>query len=72
VVSDDLSVYFVDKSISFGAKAANSSIAEVSVDGSTLTIKGVERGSTKVTITAGGIEQVITVIVNNTSGSGWM
>ncbi len=71
-VSDDLSVYFADKSISFTAKAASDTIAEISISGSTLTIKGLERGSTKVTITAGSLEQVITVIVNNTTGSGWM
>ncbi len=70
--SQDLAPLFADKSLSFSVSVADSSVAEVTIEGTTLTIKGITRGTTKATIKAGAESQTIVITVKNTSNNGWL
>lgn len=73
-VSLNLAAYFAGQTEGFSCSVANGSVASASVDGKTLTVKGLAAGSTSLTITAaGGTSQTVVVTVRKSAGNnGWM
>ena len=73
-VSLNLAAYFAGRTEGFSCSVANGSVASASVDGKTLTVKGLAAGSTSLTVTAaGGTSQTVVVTVRKSAGNnGWM
>lgn len=73
-VSLNLSAYFAGRTEGFSCSVANGSVASASVDGKTLTVKGLAAGSTTLTVTAAdGTSQTVVVTVRKSAGNnGWM
>ncbi|WP_439423348.1 subtilase family N-terminal domain-containing protein [Segatella copri] len=73
-VSLNLTAYFAGRTEGFSCSVANGSVASASVDGKTLTVKGLAAGSTSLTVTAaGGTSQTVVVTVRKSAGNnGWM
>lgn len=72
-VSLNLSAYFAGRTEGFSCSVANGSVASASVDGKTLTVKGLAAGSTTLTVTADGTSQTVVVTVRKSAGNnGWM
>lgn len=73
-VSLNLAAYFAGKTEGFSCTVANGSVASASVDGKTLTVKGLAAGSTSLTVTAAdGTSQTVVVTVRKSAGNnGWM
>lgn len=73
-VSLNLAAYFAGKTEGFSCSVANGSVASASVDGKTLTVKGLAAGSTSLTVTAAnGTSQTVVVTVRKSAGNnGWM
>ena len=71
--SIDLAAYFVNgASKTFTATGGDSAIATTSISGTSLTVTGVANGSTSLLIKAEGVEQVISIVVRNGGGNGWL
>lgn len=70
----NLAPYFAGQTEGFTCSVANSSVASASVDGKTLTVKGLAAGSTSLTVTAAdGTSQKVVVTVRKSAGNnGWM
>ena len=70
----NLAPYFAGQTEGFTCSVANSSVASASVDGKTLTVKGIAAGSTSLTVTAAdGTSQKVVVTVRKSAGNnGWM
>lgn len=70
----NLAPYFAGQTEGFSCLVANGSVASASVDGKTLTVKGLAAGSTSLTVTAAdGISQIVVVTVRKSAGNnGWM
>ena len=70
----NLAPYFEGQTEGFSCKVANGSVASASVDGKTLTVKGLAAGSTSLTVTpAEGPSQTVVVTVRKSAGNnGWM
>ena len=70
----NLAPYFAGQTEGFSCKVANGSVASASVDGKTLTVKGLAAGSTSLTVTAAdGTSQKVVVTVRKSAGNnGWM
>lgn len=72
-VSLNLAAYFAGRTEGFTCSVANGSVASASVDGKTLTVKGLAAGSTSLTVTADGTSQTVVVTVRKSAGNnGWM
>lgn len=72
-VSLNLAAYFAGQTEGFSCSVANGSVASASVDGKTLTVKGLAAGSTTLTVTADGTSQTVVVTVRKSAGNnGWM
>lgn len=72
-VSLNLAAYFAGQTEGFTCSVANGSVASASVDGKTLTVKGLAAGSTSLTVTADGTSQTVVVTVRKSAGNnGWM
>ena len=73
-VSLNLAAYFAGRTEGFTCSVANGSVASASVDGKTLTVKGLAAGSTSLTVTAAdGTSQTVVVTVRKSAGNnGWM
>jgi len=73
-VSLNLAAYFAGRTEGFSCTVANGSVASASVDGKTLTVKGLAAGSTSLTVTAAdGTSQTVVVTVRKSAGNnGWM
>ena len=73
-VSLNLAAYFAGRTEGFSCTVANGSVASASVDGETLTVKGLAAGSTSLTVTAAdGTSQTVVVTVRKSAGNnGWM
>ena len=73
-VSLNLAPYFAGQTEGFSCSVANGSVASASVDGKTLTVKGLAAGSTSLTVTpAEGPSQTVVVTVRKSAGNnGWM
>ena len=73
-VSLNLAAYFAGQTEGFSCSVANGSVASASVDGKTLTVKGLAVGSTSLTVTpAEGPSQTVVVTVRKSAGNnGWM
>lgn len=73
-VSLNLAAYFAGQTDGFSCSVVNGSVASASVDGKTLTVKGLAAGSTSLTVTAaGGTSQTVVVTVRKSAGNnGWM
>ena len=73
-VSLNLAAYFAGRTEGFSCSVANGSVASASVDGKTLTVKGLAAGSTSLTVTAAdGTSQIVVVTVRKSAGNnGWM
>ena len=73
-VSLNLAAYFAGRTEEFSCSVANGSVASASVDGKTLTVKGLAAGSTSLTVTAAdGTSQTVVVTVRKSAGNnGWM
>ena len=73
-VSLNLAAYFAGRTEGFSCFVANGSVASASVDGKTLTVKGLAAGSTSLTVTAAdGTSQTVVVTVRKSAGNnGWM
>ena len=72
-VSLNLAAYFAGRTEGFSCSVANGSVASASVDGKTLTVKGLAAGSTSLTVTADGTSQTVVVTVRKSAGNnGWM
>ena len=73
-VSLNLAAYFAGQTEGFTCSVANGSVASASVDGKTLTVKGLASGSTSLTVTAAdGTSQTVVVTVRKSAGNnGWM
>ena len=73
-VSLNLAPYFAGQTEGFSCSVANGSVASASVDGKTLTVKGIAAGSTSLTVTAAdGTSQKVVVTVRKSAGNnGWM
>ena len=56
----------------FTVSGANSAIAEVRVEGTTLVVTGKAEGSTSILVKAEGVEQVVSIVVRNGGGNGWL
>ena len=70
----NLAPYFEGQTEGFSCSVANGSVASASVDGKTLTVKGLAAGSTSLTVTpAEGPSQKVVVTVRKSAGNnGWM
>lgn len=70
----NLAPYFEGQTEGFSCSVANGSVASASVDGKTLTVKGLAAGSTSLTVTpAKGNSQTVVVTVRKSAGNnGWM
>mgnify|MGYP002673812856 CR=1 FL=1 len=70
----NLAPYFEGQTEGFSCAVANGSVASASVDGKTLTVKGLAAGSTSLTVTpADGTSQKVVVTVRKSAGNnGWM
>ena len=70
----NLAPYFAGQTEGFSCSVANGSVASASVDGKTLTVKGIAAGSTSLTVTpAEGPSQTVVVTVRKSAGNnGWM
>ena len=70
----NLAPYFAGQTESFSCSVANGSVASASVNGKTLTVKGLAAGSTSLTVTpAEGPSQTVVVTVRKSAGNnGWM
>ena len=70
----NLAPYFAGQTEGFSCLVANGSVASASVDGKTLTVKGIAAGSTSLTVTAAdGTSQKVVVTVRKSAGNnGWM
>ena len=70
----NLAPYFAGQTEGFSCSVANGSVASASVDGKTLTVKGLAAGSTSLTVTvADGTSQTVVVTVRKSAGNnGWM
>lgn len=70
----NLAPYFAGQTEGFSCSVANGSVASASVDGKTLTVKGLAAGSTSLTVTAAdGTCQTVVVTVRKSAGNnGWM
>ena len=70
----NLAPYFAGQTEGFTCSVANSSVASASVDGKTLTVKGLAAGSTSLIVTAAdGTSQKVVVTVRKSAGNnGWM
>ena len=70
----NLAPYFAGQTEGFSCSVANGSVASASVDGKTLTVKGLAAGSTSLTVTAAdGTSQKVVVTVRKSAGNnGWM
>ena len=70
----NLAPYFAGQTEGFSCLVANGSVASASVDGKTLTVKGLAAGSTSLTVTAAdGTSQTVVVTVRKSAGNnGWM
>ena len=70
----NLAPYFAGQTEGFSCLVANGSVASASVDGKTLTVKGIAAGSTSLTVTAAdGTSQTVVVTVRKSAGNnGWM
>ena len=70
----NLAPYFEGQTEGFSCLVANGSVASASVDGKTLTVKGIAAGSTSLTVTAAdGTSQKVIVTVRKSAGNnGWM
>ena len=70
----NLAPYFAGQTEGFSCSVANGSVASASVDGKTLTVKGLAAGSTSLTVTpAEGPSQTVVVTVRKSAGNnGWM
>lgn len=73
-VSLNLAAYFAGQTEGFSCSVANGSVASASVEGKTLTVKGLAAGSTSLTVTAAdGTRQTVVVTVRKSAGNnGWM
>ena len=73
-VSLNLAAYFAGRTEGFSCSVVNGNVASASVDGKTLTVKGLAAGSTSLTVTAaGGTSQTVVVTVRKSAGNnGWM
>ena len=73
-VSLNLAAYFAGQTEGFSCLVANNGVASASVDGKTLTVKGLAAGSTSLTVTAAeGPSQTVVVTVRKSAGNnGWM
>ena len=73
-VSLNLAAYFAGQTEEFSCSVVNGSVASASVDGKTLTVKGLAAGSTSLTVTAAdGTCQTVVVTVRKSAGNnGWM
>lgn len=73
-VSLNLAAYFAGQTEGFSCSVANNGVASASVDGKTLTVKGLAAGSTTLTVTAAdGTSQTVVVTVRKSAGNnGWM
>lgn len=73
-VSLNLAAYFAGRTEGFSCSVANNGVASASVDGKTLTVKGLAAGSTSLTVTAAdGTSQTVVVTVRKSAGNnGWM
>ncbi len=70
----NLAAYFAGQTEGFSCSVANNGVASASVDGKTLTVKGLASGSTSLTVTAAdGTSQTVVVTVRKSAGNnGWM
>ena len=70
----NLAPYFEGQTEGFSCSVANGSVASASVDGKTLTVKGLAAGSTSLTVKAAdGTSQTVVVTVRKSAGNnGWM
>lgn len=73
-VSLNLAAYFAGQTGGFSCSVAKNGVASASVDGKTLTVKGLAAGSTSLTVTAAdGTSQTVVVTVRKSAGNnGWM
>lgn len=73
-VSLNLAAYFAGQTEGFSCSVVNGSVASASVEGKTLTVKGLAAGSTSLTVTAAdGTRQTVVVTVRKSAGNnGWM
>lgn len=73
--SIELSRYFVGgEALSYSCRVADSGVARASVEGSVLTVEGVDTGTTELVVTtSSGVEQSVTVTVRRGAApNGWM
>lgn len=70
----NLAAYFAGQPEGFSCSVANGSVASASVDGKTLTVKGLAAGSTSLTVTAadGTIQTVVVTVRKSAGNNGWM
>ena len=73
-VSLNLAAYFAGQTEGFSCSVVNGNVAFASVEGKTLTVKGLAAGSTSLTVTAAdGTRQTVVVTVRKSAGNnGWM
>lgn len=73
-VSLNLAAYFAGQTEGFSCSVVNGNVASASVEGKTLTVKGLAAGSTSLTVTAAdGTRQIVVVTVRKSAGNnGWM
>ena len=73
-VSLNLAAYFAGQTEGFSCSVVNGNVASASVEGKTLTVKGLAAGSTSLTVTvADGTRQTVVVTVRKSAGNnGWM
>lgn len=73
-VSLNLAAYFAGQTEGYSCSVVNGNVASASVEGKTLTVKGLAAGSTSLTVTAAdGTRQTVVVTVRKSAGNnGWM
>ena len=69
----NLPSYFEGAESGYTCAVGDANVASATIEGSTLTVKGLAVGSTTLTVSVGGKQQTVSIIVRkNASNNGWM
>lgn len=69
----NLPSYFEGVESGYTCAVGDANVASATIEGTTLTVKGLAVGSTTLTVSVGGKQQTVSIIVRkNASNNGWM
>ncbi len=71
----DLAAYFINgETLTYTVSSSNDAVASVSVNGTVMTVTGVETGSTQITVqvSSGEAQTIVVTVRKNANDNGWM